>query len=469
MILDYFRGNPREVQSGVLKLIESYWKQYDVFVVNCPVASGKSKIALCIADWIGSARISTPTNILVSQYKKDAPDLAYIKSSYNYECDRWGKCAFSKRKYCSDCPYLADYKEARNADKTVSTMHMLLALRKRTKVQIFDEGHNLPKVVADLGAKGFWPHKLGLALSGLNDFDYLLKWSAALSKTDKQARFIHDNLSSSSPEYIFTFTQEFFSGGGWAYEKKVKKGEPTLLPYLKAIPINLTNQPNTLYSSPKLVLLSATIGRKDLEAIGLDKKRVIYLEGKSPIPPEQRKVLKDYIGRFNYQNSDDLIKPLAEKLIELKDRYKGQKGLVHMTYSLAQKIKPLLGSDFLFHTPTTTSEVLERFKRSKNKIFVASGLYEGVSLDEDLSRWQAICKVPWPSLSNPGVKFKSEQDSEYYIWETIKPLLQASGRIVRTPSDWGTTHILDSSFESILENKHLLPEWFLESVGNSGC
>jgi Rad3-related DNA helicase len=462
-ILDYFRGTPRPVQKQILESVQAYWNQYDVFVVNAPVASGKSRVAACIADWVGSARITTPTNILVDQYKQDFEDLAYVKSSYNYDCEHFGRCANSKKNYCKGCPYLADYHKAKVAPKTVSTTHMLLALRSQKKVNIFDEAHNLPRIVADLSSKTLWPHKLGLALNGLNDYKYLEDWAKALKHKSKDADFIHTNLNSTYPEFIFEFGQEYYSGGGYVYDLKVKKGQPTLIPAIKALPIDIRGT-STFWKNQKLVLMSATIGRKDIEALGLDKRRVLYIEGKSPINKDRRPVFKNYVGSLNHNNVDSLIDPLVIKIKELKNKYKN-KGIVHTTYALAAKLRARLGEDgFIYHSPLTTSEALNTFKKSKNSVFIASGLYEGVSLNEDLSRWQAVAKIPWPSLQNKGIMFKTNQDPEYYAWETIKPLLQASGRIVRTPEDYGDTHILDASYDRLKEYEYLMPTWFKESV-----
>jgi Rad3-related DNA helicase len=95
---------------------------------------------------------------------------------------------------------------------------------------------------------------------------------------------------------------------------------------------------------------------------------------------------------------------------------------------------------------------------------VGSGMYEGVSLDEDLARWQIICKVPWPSLAEPAMKYLATEDKEYYANRTIKDIVQTYGRVCRGPTDSGTTLIWDNTFERLLkEHSSLFPKWFLDA------
>ena len=50
-------------------------------------------------------------------------------------------------------------------------------------------------------------------------------------------------------------------------------------------------------------------------------------------------------------------------------------------------------------------------------------------------------------------------------WETVKKLLQASGRIVRGVQDQGTTFILDSSFARLYgEARDMFPQWYLDAL-----
>ncbi|MCA1814681.1 MAG: hypothetical protein LC624_12175, partial [Halobacteriales archaeon] len=84
-------------------------------VVEAPVGSGKSPMAIALARWAGGALITTPLNSLVDQYERDfgaAGDVAIIKGKDNYPCDltggtaSTGPCTYDKqaRKSCK-CPF----------------------------------------------------------------------------------------------------------------------------------------------------------------------------------------------------------------------------------------------------------------------------------------------------------------------------------------------------------------------------
>ena len=60
---------------------------------------------------------------------------------------------------------------------------------------------------------------------------------------------------------------------------------------------------------------------------------------------------------------------------------------------------------------------------------------------------------------------KAEKDPEWYDWQAIKAILQACGRVCRTPTDRGVTYIFDQKFRRLYtEREYLFPNWFKDSV-----
>jgi Rad3-related DNA helicase len=57
-------------------------------------------------------------------------------------------------------------------------------------------------------------------------------------------------------------------------------------------------------------------------------------------------------------------------------------------------------------------------------------------------------------------------DGQYwYTIQTIRSLVQMTGRGVRSKEDWAHTYILDAGFMDFLRrNRHLLPEWWLDAL-----
>ena len=147
------------------------------------------------------------------------------------------------------------------------------------------------------------------------------------------------------------------------------------------------------------------------------------------------------------------------------------KGLVHATYGLSEKIYPLLRAQLLGKV-----EVFSHNKSNKMKqyeawrsyagpaVFVASGFHEGIDLLGEQYAWQAITKVPFPSLEDPALRWLAEEEPLRYSWITARELLQAYGRICRGPADTGTTYILDAAFKRFYTmNQELFPSWFQEA------
>jgi Rad3-related DNA helicase len=72
---------------------------------------------------------------------------------------------------------------------------------------------------------------------------------------------------------------------------------------------------------------------------------------------------------------------------------------------------------------------------------------KGSIFSYDQARLQIIVKVPFPDLGDPYVQaMMDKHGEEWYIWQAVKALEQAYGRIVRAEDDWGVTVCLDTSF-----------------------
>jgi len=86
-------------------------------------------------------------------------------------------------------------------------------------------------------------------------------------------------------------------------------------------------------------------------------------------------------------------------------------------------------------------------------------------LGDDLARWQILLKVPWPSLAEPAIKWKAENDEEWYLNATVKDISQMYGRVCRHAEDLGTTIIMDKSFLKLKQRaEYLMPAWFKEAL-----
>jgi Rad3-related DNA helicase len=122
---------------------------------------------------------------------------------------------------------------------------------------------------------------------------------------------------------------------------------------------------------------------------------------------------------------------------------------------------------FLFQGDfNTKTDMLAMHARSKDTIIVAPAMHEGIDLVDGLSRFQIICKVPFPNqFEDKQLAARVEHDPAFYDWLTALKLVQCSGRSVRHEDDYATTYILDSSFGWWHKrNQKLLPAWFKEAL-----
>ena len=138
----------------------------NVILLNAPVGSGKSPLAVTIARAFRDAYIITTQKSLQDQYAKDFKDIFIMKGKSNYPCsldpsngcDR-GLCRTDKKLPCfiqkkSECPYYVELKKAMSAEIVLHNFSSFLYQAKylpkytqKRKVVIIDEAHNIEKIL----------------------------------------------------------------------------------------------------------------------------------------------------------------------------------------------------------------------------------------------------------------------------------------------------------------------------------
>ncbi len=492
-ILDYFprKLTPRTVQEHALKELEKLWDSANIFVINLPVASGKSAIAMTIAHWQKKCSIITPSKLLVNQYKDEYNYVHVLRAKSDYYCSTFS-CPVSKRPKskefgatckktlgCDGCQsYLKDLRKAHVMPYLLSNYHIYLAHRLYRDTLVVDEAHNMIGLLKSMAAKRFWQfqHKFPSSLKTREDikqwvnslpdskFNYHYKQSGERSWVKQEhLEFLRNEINSYRPRYLITVGEENYKG---------EKQQCIIM-----TPLDISDAPPIMWPSQvkKIIFLSATISRKDIEQLGLAGKKVQYIQADSPIQVERRPVvIATNAQSMSWKLQDQNLSSLC-KYIEEAAYHNEAKGLIHATYGLAKKMRkfnwsPRVKDRLIFHDKDDKTLKYNEFRDSQNaKILVASGMYEGIDLPYDAGRWQVLAKVPWPSLADPAIKFLCREDDEWYSWEAIKTVLQACGRICRTPEDHGVTYIFDSTFKRLYnENLELFPKWFQNSVKEGG-
>lgn len=476
-ILSFFPPGrkPRDIQVDVLKKVEAAWDRTDVFVISMPTGTGKSFTSYTLARYAAhrdrkGASIIVPNNLLVEQYKRDFSNLHTLSRKDSYTCHTLARsgatgkdvsCDTHKKhldSYCASCPYREAVRKAYAIPYGVYNFHTYLAYKLHKPVLIVDEAHTLLPLIAEMNSRKLWHHEYNYP-HWVNTYGNLEKWlrTAPPSKTvEAMKSFLGD---SGKPRYVVERGTDLY------------RGEEREL--LKLVPVDTSAAPPLLWPAQtvkKVFLLSATFSYKDLEQLGLSARRVTVIDVTSPIDKERRPVVVESITPVSFNNRSESIPKIARRILELADFHEGQKGLVHVPYSIAESLASHLAGNkrILFHTRDNKKEMFQKFKDSapeEGKILVACGMWEGIDLPYEEGRWQVIAKVPWPSLAEPAIKYKAEEDEEWYLWQTLRTVMQGAGRVCRGSDDYGVTYIADSTFERIMDKgQALMPEWFREAL-----
>jgi Rad3-related DNA helicase len=223
------------------------------------------------------------------------------------------------------------------------------------------------------------------------------------------------------------------------------------------------------------VHMSAYPGSKAIycRSLGLDPKHVAWCKIDSAFDPKNRPVLMTFIGQMRKSRVDQTL-PKAIKFVELiLDKHTGEKGLIHTnSYKIAKAMMDELSKTkhrarLIFPQNSDERETAFDLHKSSSRptVILSPSMTEGFDFAGDLARWQVIMKVPYPNLGDKQVNAKRERDPEWYQLETVKTLVQATGRICRSEDDYGITYILDADFDMLWGRyKDFFPEWWTESV-----
>lgn len=229
--------------------------------------------------------------------------------------------------------------------------------------------------------------------------------------------------------------------------------------------------------SKRILMMSATILDVNVmcNALGIDREHVAAFRVKNRFPKQNRPIYLNTVAKMTggKQKMAEWGPPLLKAVNKIVKNHQGQKGIIHthnfaiMDYILkncdAEVKKRLLDqrnfkdkNDLLnFHSKATSDSVL-----------IAPAMHEGVDLIEDLSRFQIICKIPYPNcFDDKQLARRVELDRKYYVWLTALKLVQSYGRSIRSPTDRADTYILDESIYKFMKDAgKMLPAWFTEAI-----
>jgi Rad3-related DNA helicase len=222
-----------------------------------------------------------------------------------------------------------------------------------------------------------------------------------------------------------------------------------------------------VWSRYKMVfLMSGTILNKKIfsELNGLENNRSIYYSIESPFPVENRTIYYMPLGKMSYAKKAETFKNFVPYIKKILKKYQDVKGIIHTnSFELSEWIKrDITDKRLLFHGSEDREKILKKHMESSAPfVIVSPSVSTGVSFEHDLSRFQVIAKIPYPSLGSKKNKLRQNNNPEWYQYTTVCKLIQMTGRSVRSKTDYADTLIIDESFSDILKwSSHYLPDWF---------
>ena len=478
-------------------------------------------------ELLSGAYVVTTQKILQAQYLKDfgpasGKDLVRsIKSSSNYKCGFYEDqtCAESKRilskltkklvgtefqKHCKiSCPYSIEKQQFIDSPVSITNFPYILAestysgkLEPRALL-IVDEAHNteseLSKFIevtfSEKFAKDILKCKPAKNESQAAIFEWiktvykraLTKHISSLEKSLMKLSNDIEGYGIQSKQYemlekhvskIETFV-EVYKPDNWVMnismpsfdnKKAGKKYE------FKPIDVSPYAFKNFFRLGGRVLMMSATIVDKEVfcESLGLKTSDVAYLAIGSPFPVENRQIHYIPAGSMSKSMIDKTLPVLVETIKMLLEKHALDKGIIHCTnFRIAKYIKENIDSSrLMLHDSTNRDEVLKLHIDSiEPTVLLSPSMMEGVDLKDNLSRFQIMCKVPFPFLGDAVVVKRMEKNEKWYPYMTAKLIIQSLGRSIRNETDYAVSYILDSDWNRFFnKNKNLFPNEFIALI-----
>jgi Rad3-related DNA helicase len=225
----------------------------------------------------------------------------------------------------------------------------------------------------------------------------------------------------------------------------------------------------------RFALLSATILNKNAfcRGVGLDPAEVALVDIDHTFPITNRPLYDVTCGKMTYNERDETLPAVTRMLVRLMAAHPNEKGLIHChSYAIQSSLRRRLAergveSRIRTHDNTDRDESLQAWLTTDSPdVFLSVTMEEALDLQGDLCRWQVICKAPYLNTTDSRVSRRlSDGKWSWYRRVALRTVIQACGRIVRAPDDYGITYLADSSLLTLFDNtRDEMPAWFREQV-----
>lgn len=226
----------------------------------------------------------------------------------------------------------------------------------------------------------------------------------------------------------------------------------------------------------KFVLMSATIISADemVSTLGYEGEwRVVNVPMTFPV--ENRPIHVAGVANMTYKTEAEEWPKMVRAVEKILANHPDDRVLIHtVSYPRSKKLMTGLRDIrhtrrfFTYNNAGERDGALEEFRKTPRAVMIAPSFERGIDLAGDECRVQIVVKMPYPNTSDPRVQRRAygPDGDGWMAVQTIRSLVQMTGRAVRSSDDTCETYILDQQFMSRVwkRNKALLPSWWRESI-----
>lgn len=516
----------RSSQISVLNAIEKAFSQgYKNVLLEAPVGSGKSAIAISCGKYFGDSHILTPRKSLQNQYMEDfhrenivmmkgrsaypctidAPREAYVKIINNIKLGKSvqpgiselscssGPCIGNTEVYESctsghgECPYKMAIQTAQESDGIVHNLHSFIYQAYfadrfgQRELLVIDECHEVEGII-----RSFSERKIKLptivtteSLAETDNFKTLKEWMPWFLKYTHL--FTDNNATTGSvsdrAKYLTTLKSlELLSDKfGEKFVPSIVK-EPTFRRTLFSfIPEQVGDLVKMflLNFGKKRILMSGTIYNKVqyCRNNGLVEDETCFIRTGSSFPKETRPIYlkKEYYVDTSHAMWDENFQEIIQKIESIFEIFDDVKGLIHTpSYDASNAIFNALRHTerVVVHDKDNFQQKLSAFYEDPEpSVFLSPVCQQGVDFKYDRARFQIILRVPYANTSDSFNSYKVKNDFQWYNYQALCIFGQQIGRINRAEDDFGVTILMDERFGKFLSrNRNTLPKWVMDSI-----
>lgn len=237
-----------------------------------------------------------------------------------------------------------------------------------------------------------------------------------------------------------------------------------------------------LKAGDNILLASATILNHEIfcKSIGIDPKDTEFIQLESDFPREKRPIKKRYAGSMSYKNKAATLPVMLDKITEILNEHKDQKGLIHshtfdntkLIYEALPQFRDRFLTMEMFKAKNmfnAKEAMLEYHSNSKDPtVIIDPACDQGVDLPDDLCRFQILMKVPYPAIGKwMQARMAQPGGQEWYTMQAALKFVQSYGRGNRHKDDHCVHYLLDSDFDRFLSQckaKNLIPSWIMHAI-----